>query len=64
MRIVRRYINTQIFKAVLFVATGFLALFAFFDVLNDLSFYQPHGQPLRNRQLAGLHHHAVARSYL
>lgn len=38
MRIVRRYINTQIFKAVLFVATGFLALFAFFDVLNDLSF--------------------------
>ena len=38
MRIVSRYINTQIFKAVLFVTTGFLALFAFFDVLNDLSF--------------------------
>lgn len=38
MRIVSRYINTQILKAVLFVTTGFLALFAFFDVLNDLSF--------------------------
>ena len=38
MRIVSRYINTQIFKAVLFVTTGFLALFAFFDVLSDLSF--------------------------
>ncbi|MDO4794413.1 MAG: LPS export ABC transporter permease LptG [Brachymonas sp.] len=38
MRIVRRYINTQIFKAVSFVTCGFLALFAFFDVLNDLSF--------------------------
>ena len=38
MRNVSRYINTQIFKAVLFVTTGFLALFAFFDVLNDLSF--------------------------
>lgn len=38
MRIVRRYISRQIFTAVLFITAGFLALFAFFDVLNDLSF--------------------------
>ena len=38
MRTVRRYISKQVFTAVLFITAGFLALFAFFDVLNDLSF--------------------------
>ena len=38
MRTTQRYIHGQIYKAVLFVAAGFLLLFAFFDVLNELSF--------------------------
>ena len=38
MRTVRRYISKQVFTAVLSITAGFLALFAFFDVLNDLSF--------------------------
>src|SRR5688500_17212216 len=32
-----RYFARQIFGAVLFVATGFLALFAFFDLIGELA---------------------------
>lgn len=38
MRTARRYIYWQILKAVAFITVSFLALFAFFDALNDLAF--------------------------
>ncbi len=36
MRVLRRYLGTQIGAAVAFVLFGFLALFAFFDFINEL----------------------------
>ena len=38
MRTVQCYIHRQIYKAVLFVCAGFLGLFSFFDVINELTF--------------------------
>ena len=36
MRTIERYLARQIYTAVAFVLTGFLALFAFFDLVNEL----------------------------
>lgn len=38
MKTARRYIHWQILKAVLFVTVSFLALFFFFDAINEVSF--------------------------
>ena len=36
MKILRRYIETEIYQAVLFVLVAFLALFAFFDMMSEV----------------------------
>ena len=38
MRTAQAYVHRQIYLAVLFVTIGFLALFFFFDALNEISF--------------------------
>ena len=38
MRVAARYIHRQILLAVLFVTLSFLALFLFFDVINEVNF--------------------------
>ena len=37
MKTIQRYVLTEVFKSVLFVLVAFLALFAFFDLLGELS---------------------------
>lgn len=36
MKVLHRYVSSEIFSAVLFVLVAFLALFAFFDLINEL----------------------------
>lgn len=36
MRVIRRYLGREIYRATAFVALAFLALFAFFDLVNEL----------------------------
>jgi lipopolysaccharide export system permease protein len=36
MKILRRYFETEIYQAVLFVLVAFLALFAFFDMMSEV----------------------------
>ena len=36
MKVVTRYLGREIYKATLFVFVAFLALFVFFDLINEL----------------------------
>lgn len=38
MKVLRRYFETEIYQAVLFVLVAFLALFAFFDMMSEVRF--------------------------